>query len=115
MKIGLAFTKPQSLAGAGICGTEISVIAMTEQGQKVPSVSAAIANGIQLPANFAWRTIDNQNIPMTPQEVAGFGVAMMDWLSRVYAVSWFHRDTLDTLMDIQDIASYDITVGWPSS
>lgn len=79
----------------------------------VTSVSTAIANGTQLPANFAWRTIDNRNIPMSPQEVVGFGVAMMDWVSRIYAVSWWHKDTLDTLTDIPAIAAHDITVGWP--
>lgn len=80
----------------------------------VTSVSTAIANGIQLPGNFAWRTRDNVNIPMSPQEVVAFGVAMMDWVSRVYGVSWWHKDTLDTMTDIETISQHDITVGWPA-
>lgn len=88
----------------------------------VTSVSTAIANGIILPPDFAWRTKDNINVHMTSQEVVIFGVSMMNWVSTVYAVSWYHKDTMDAIAsdpsknDMEKkliLKNYDYTVGWP--
>jgi hypothetical protein len=44
-------------------------------------------------------------------------VSMMDWVSRVYAVSWFHKDNLDGpyFDNNQKIKNYNITLYWPTS
>lgn len=90
----------------------------------VTSVSTAIANGIVLPSNFSWRTRDNQNIPMNSQEVVAFGVAMMNWVSTVYAVSWFHKDNMDAIAADTSkteqerkliLKNYNYTIGWPAA
>lgn len=83
----------------------------------VTSVSTAIANGIALPSNFTWRTKNNVNVQMTAQEIVAFGVSMMDWVSRVYTVSWFHKDNLDNPYFDNNIKikNYNIALYWPTS
>jgi len=68
-----------------------------------------------LPAGFAWRSSDNQNIPMTKADVLAFHAAMTDWIYANYKASWDHKAAVQALTAIEAAEDYDIRKGWPEN
>lgn len=87
----------------------------------ITGTTSAIANGVPLPPTFSWRTADNKNIPMNAAEMVAFGASIMSWVSTIYGVSWYHKDTLKGIlasadtdeMKMQQLVDYDFSAGWP--
>lgn len=90
--------------------------------QNITSVTTAISNGIQLPSNYVWRSADNENVPMTEQDLISLGATIMDWVTEIYGVSWYHKDTMEAIANdpnkdeqtkMSELVNYDYKVGWP--
>jgi len=75
----------------------------------------AAAAGAELPAGFAWRTSDNENIPMTGAELLAFHAAVTDWVDANYKASWGHKAALQALTEIEAAEVYDVQKGWPGN
>jgi hypothetical protein len=90
----------------------------------VTAVSTAIANGLPIPPNFTWRTKNNYNVPMDATKIVTFGIMMMNWVSTVYGVSWYHKDNLTRIVadpsktDSEKrniLLHYNYKVGYPTN
>jgi len=80
------------------------------------AVAARMASaGAALPEGFVWRSSDNQNIPMTREDVLAFHAAMTDWVYDNYKASWDHKTALNDLTTIEAVEGYDIQKGWPDN
>ena len=75
----------------------------------------AVASDGPLPDGFAWRTQDNQNIPMTKEDLLAFHGAMTDWIFANHKASWDHKAAIQALTDIEAAEDYDIASGWPEN
>ncbi|MCD6307077.1 MAG: DUF4376 domain-containing protein [Deltaproteobacteria bacterium] len=75
----------------------------------------AAGSNAPLPDDFAWRTTDNQNVPMTKEDLLAFHAAMTDWVYANYKASWDHKTTIQALTDIEAAEDYDIGTGWPDN
>jgi len=85
--------------------------------ENIMGMSNAITVGVQLPADFTWRSHNNEDVPMTAPELIDFGIRMMMFVSKNYGVSWYHKDTLTNLGSTNqlDYINYNFTVGWPTN
>lgn len=86
--------------------------------QSRANLTAAVAGlgiGMTLPDTFTWRTHDNQNIPMTAQDLSTFALSMLGWAETIYGVSWYHKANIAALTTVAAVTAYDITVGWPAN
>lgn len=81
----------------------------------ITSMATSISVGAPLPENFVWRTADNLNIPMDAYDVIELGMAMVSRINSIYGVSFFHKDTVESLTDEASVDAYDYTVGWPAT
>jgi len=82
---------------------------LTAEAAKLASTGATLQDG------FVWRSSDNQNIPMTKEDVLAFHGAMTDWIYNNYRASWEHKEALNTLTTIKEVEDYDIRKGWPDN
>ncbi len=78
------------------------------------NLTATAANAT-LQDGFAWRSSDNQNIPMNREDVLDFHGAMTNWIYKNYKASWDHKAAIDALTTIKEIEEYDIQKGWPDN
>jgi CheY-like chemotaxis protein len=80
------------------------------------AVAARIAGAdAALPQGFAWRSSNNQNIPMTKADVLAFHTAMTDWVYANYKAAWDHKAAIQALTAIEAAEDYDIQKGWPGN
>jgi len=79
------------------------------------ATAVMLANGGSLPENFAWRSSDNQNIPMTREDLFAFHAAVTAWVYNHYKVSWEHKAAIDSLTTVEDVRNYDTYSGWPDN
>jgi len=93
---------------------------MFESQEKSRNILAAYAAKLavretKLPDDFTWRSIDNQNIPMTKELVLKFHSQMTDWVYLNFKASWDHKAAIDELTEIEAVENYLITQGWPDN
>ena len=81
----------------------------------ITGTMAYIAIGAPLPSNFTWRTDANTNIPFTGAQFGAFYAMCVGWINFIYNISWQHKANIEAFTSIDDIISYDYTVGWPRS
>lgn len=80
------------------------------------AVAARIAAAdATLPQGFAWRSSNNQNIPMTKADVLAFHTAMTDWIYANFKAAWDHKAAIQALTAIEAAEDYDIQKGWPGN
>ncbi|MDP8228216.1 MAG: DUF4376 domain-containing protein [Candidatus Electryoneaceae bacterium] len=82
---------------------------LTAVAARLSSAKATFQDG------FVWRSSDNQDIPMSKEDVLDFHAAMTDWLYNNYKASWEHKAAIDALATIDEIEEYDIKKGWPDN
>jgi len=82
---------------------------LTATATKLASADATLQDG------FAWRSSDNQNIPMTREDLLDFHGAMTDWRYNNYKVSWEHKAAINAIETIKEIEVYDIQKVWPDN
>lgn len=66
--------------------------------------------GVALPANFTWRTADDQDIPFDAAAVLALATAIGTHTHDVYKASWQIKKAIKNAADPTTI---DITQGWP--
>lgn len=93
--------------GNAFDSSEGSRLNLTAVAAKVGVADAALPDG------FAWRSSDNQNIPMTTADVLAFHAAMTDWIYANCRAAWDHKAAIQALTDIKAAEDYDIEKGWP--
>lgn len=71
-----------------------------------------LQRGSDFPANFTWRSADNQDIPMTAVDVLNMGATLFSFISTNYLNSFHHKTLIDNLTTVQELIDYDITTGW---
>ncbi|MCK9529420.1 MAG: DUF4376 domain-containing protein [Gammaproteobacteria bacterium] len=71
--------------------------------------------GTTLPADFSWRTLDNQNILMDGSTLSAFGVSMGAYVSMVFAWSWVLKTRIDSLSDVNAINNFNPANYWPNN
>lgn len=62
--------------------------------------AAHIASGGVLPDGFVWRTADNQDVALTPADVAALNAAFLASANDVRGISWAAKQQLDALDDL---------------
>lgn len=79
-----------------------------------------VTSGLGLPPGFAWRAADNSFFPAfaSSADFTTMATAVANWVYANLATSWFHKDSIATLLadvtkTVNDIDAYDFTVGWP--
>ncbi len=60
---------------------------------RVSKITAIMAMN-DTPADFVWRTSDNQDYVFTPTEFLQFAVALDDWIEGEYVDSWTKKSAL---------------------
>lgn len=78
--------------------------------ENLSATVAAVAAGMPLPASFAWRSEDNQNVPMDAAALVGLGAAMLQHVNACYVRSWELKAALAAAKDPDDV---DLEAGWP--
>lgn len=81
--------------------------------QNLTGIVSAIASGITLPEGFTWRDANNIDHPMDEGDLLSFSAAMIEFTNTGYAVSWFHKNSIDALQTNDEVDNYDFTTGWP--
>lgn len=64
---------------------------------------AMVDASINLPANFTWRDMDNNNVPITEETIKSFATAMNTFMNQCYVTSWERKAALDAATDIEEI------------
>ncbi|MNK54739.1 hypothetical protein D3C87_737310 [compost metagenome] len=84
--------------------------------ENILGMCGALSLGVTLPANFTWRSRNNDDVPMDATELATFGTSVLTYVSTNFGVSWFHKDTIRDMAtdDPLEIIRYDYAGGWPS-
>ncbi len=73
-----------------------------------------LGQGVNFPEGFTWRTKDNNNTPMNAETIISMSIALGNYVTTCYSVSWYHKANIDAITDITTLQNYDITVGWTS-
>ena len=58
---------------------------------------------INLPANFTWRDMDNNDVPITEETIKAFATAMNAFMNDCYVASWDRKAQLDAATTIEEI------------
>lgn len=68
---------------------------------------------VQWAPDEAWRLADNSSFPLpTADAMIVFAAAAGAAYKALRKVGWAHKDALGKLTTAEDVAAYDITVGW---
>jgi hypothetical protein len=62
----------------------------------------------------SWRTMDNQDVPLTGAQLVTFGLTMLNWYSSVMAYSWAKKDSINNCATADAIRAIDLNSGWPT-
>lgn len=90
----------------------------------VQAVATARANGVwaaELDPNWqGWRCSDNSFLPMTTAQFLVFAQAVMGYIEALKKTKWAHVDNLTdpsspAYVADADVATYDVTTGWPAN
>ncbi len=73
-----------------------------------------LVGGNALPPGFLWRDKNNVDHEVDFMYMVNMAVTVMTFKKQVYAMSWVHKATIDSLPTLQHLLDYDHTVGWPS-
>lgn len=65
-----------------------------------------------LPPGFVWKDYDNIYVAMTLPELGALAGAMFAFVNQCYGIAWAHKDTVNALVDITAVLSYDFTTNW---
>lgn len=49
---------------------------------------------------------------LTPTQSQDLGLAVSDWVSKLYGVAWQHSDAIKALASVEEVEAYDETSGW---
>lgn len=74
-----------------------------------------ISSGVPNEPMRSFRTEDNCQIPMTAQDVVNCLNAMQAYFGRCLDQMWVHKDAVNSKATPDEVAAYDITVGWPTN
>ena len=64
---------------------------------------AMVDANINLPANFTWRDMDNNDVPITEETIKAFATAMNTFMNDCYVASWDRKAQLDAATTIEEI------------
>ena len=81
----------------------------------VTGAITSILCGFTLPSTFTWRSKDNQNIPMTGEQLTGLGLSMSAYISTIFGWSWELKSIISTMTSIDVIEAFDIAAHWPTN
>jgi len=84
--------------------------------QNITGVTAGIAAGIPLPADFTWRDMNNNNVPFTLQNTVTLAGLTMQYVNLVYNASWEMKNEVDALTSLEDIDAFVVPEHplWPN-
>lgn len=71
-----------------------------------------INSGIGLPPGFTWRSEDNQDIPMSVEDVLGLAETMLLQSTLCYKKSWELKEQLNQINTYQELVDFNIYEGW---
>jgi hypothetical protein len=63
----------------------------------------SIQAGIPLPDGFTWRTLDEQNVPMTADALVALGAALLVHCNTQYAKSWALKAQVDATTTADEV------------
>lgn len=78
--------------------------------QNITGLAAALTAGVPLPEGFTWRDADNNDVPMTAQDVIALGAAAIQHVQACYAISWDLKAAIERKRSIKGLED----VQWPS-
>jgi hypothetical protein len=64
---------------------------------------SAFSAGVPFLNGFVWRSSDNQNIPMTLQDLIGLSAAMLAHVNTCYHTAWHRKENVDNAETEQEI------------
>jgi hypothetical protein len=76
--------------------------------------SAEIANGLVLPANFAWKNAANVPLPMTVTAFKALTQAIFTWTNNVFGAAMAASAAVSAMTDPAAVLAYQIPA-WPTS
>ena len=99
----------------GVVFKGLSFESDADSRNELAAVATMLAAGAELPEGFIWRSSDNQNVPLTKNEVLDFHNAMTQWVYANYKASWDHKTAVMALASIEEAENYNLGSGWPDS
>jgi len=77
--------------------------------------ATGVQAGIELPAEFTWRTADNVNVPIDGAGVIALGAALLEHVNTQYARSWALKAMVQAIPDdAADAADQIAAITWES-
>ena len=80
----------------------------------VSGMATSINAGVPLPRDFYWTSFDNENVPMTAQDVLDLGAAIVAFNFAVHDRNRSLKAQIEMASTLSDVAAINITTGWPS-
>lgn len=84
----------------------------TESSLNLNMLATKVLAGWSMPADFTWRTADNQLVPFTPARLNRVLTAALTKREAIYRKSWTLKDVDIPTSDNPE--SIDLAAGWPS-
>lgn len=78
--------------------------------QNITGLATAITAGVPLSEGFTWRDKDNNDVPMTEQDVIALGAAAIQHVQQQYAISWALKEQVDNATTLEHLEE----IKWPS-
>lgn len=69
--------------------------------------------GANIPAGLKWKTMDGTFVDMTPELASQVFQAAAAQDIAIFAACESHKAALQAAVDVDEVAAYDWTVGWP--
>lgn len=83
----------------------------TEASLNLTMLATKVLAGWTMPADFTWRTADNQMVPFTPARLNRVLTAALTKREAIYRKSWTLKDVDIATSDNPE--SIDLAAGWP--
>lgn len=93
-----------SIAG-GVVFNNVAFDSDQRSRDNLTGAVAAFTAGVPLPANFVWRSADNQNIPMDMPSLVGLAATVVSHVNTQYAISWQRKAAVDAATTPAEVES----------
>jgi len=80
----------------------------------INTYTAAVNAGQSLPDGFYWTDYDNNNVPMTGEQLVQLGSAMVGFLFNVHSMGTTLKTQIGQAATLSELTSIDINAGWPN-
>ena len=97
---------------------DADLVAQRNLSDKKSEADERLRLGIAMPTDLLiWKDYHNElrtfsDLQAYADFISGFVIALAERGTRLYVVSWTHKDAIDALTNVEDVLAYDIDTLW---